>query len=500
MRNRTDLFHLIKAMSKSEKRYFVLDAKKSGRRASRYLALFEALNKMEEFDEEKLKKKFPKNLSSDKAYLYEAILRSMRDYRSASSKAAQVKERLMDARFLYERGLYDQSNARILQAKTLATELEDNFSLLEIIKEEQLSLFDRRIKVTPEQVLTIQKDKKIIEKNIEEELKYIGLYCSLVVEFFRHGVLKNKNNIDEIKKNIPIHLLDKKNKPTSKLALRRYYLCKASYNRLMGNVQETKKYYEKAALWWAEYPSIKEEDYYRYVGDVSNLINICYTDPRLFPIAQEWFDKLKIEQSGRTYHEKKYVFLSLSLSNLLHHMNNGDRPSTEIAVKTVTEGLEKYNLTKSLALLANIVTAYFWVKDYNNCIKWATKIIDLKKNTRKDIQSIMMLYRLVAYYELGMIDELDTGVRSVGRFFKKVNISKDSFEFVLLDNYLKNIFNAPLGEVNKYLNELRVYLNSIEKNKILEQPIGLGEFLDWVNLKLGVTKNISTQATNIRKT
>ena len=54
MRNREDLFNLIKAMSKSEKRYFVLDAKKSGRSASRYLSLFEALGKMDEFDEGKL--------------------------------------------------------------------------------------------------------------------------------------------------------------------------------------------------------------------------------------------------------------------------------------------------------------------------------------------------------------------------------------------------------------------------------------------------------------
>ena len=48
MRGRDDLYHLIQGMTKTEKRYFVLDAKKSGRADSRYLSLFEALNDREQ--------------------------------------------------------------------------------------------------------------------------------------------------------------------------------------------------------------------------------------------------------------------------------------------------------------------------------------------------------------------------------------------------------------------------------------------------------------------
>ncbi len=73
MRSKEDLFQLVQAMSKSEKRYFVLDAKKSGRTDSRYLNLFDAINDMEDYDEEPLKKRYAANLSSDKAYLNEDI-------------------------------------------------------------------------------------------------------------------------------------------------------------------------------------------------------------------------------------------------------------------------------------------------------------------------------------------------------------------------------------------------------------------------------------------
>ncbi|MBK9492250.1 MAG: hypothetical protein IPO07_28270 [Haliscomenobacter sp.] len=47
---------------------------------------------MEEYDEAKLRDRFGKNLPSDKSYLYDAILRSMRDYRSANSRSARIKE------------------------------------------------------------------------------------------------------------------------------------------------------------------------------------------------------------------------------------------------------------------------------------------------------------------------------------------------------------------------------------------------------------------------
>ena len=480
MRNKEDLFTLVKAMSRSEKRYFVLDAKKSGGSTNRYLTLFGTLSKMEEFDEEKLKKKFPKNLPTDKAYLYEAILRSMRDYRSTASKAAQVKERLMDARFLYERGLYGQSHARIQQAKSLATELEDNFSLLEIIKEEQLSLFDRRIKVTADQVQSLQEEKEIIEQNIEEELNYIGLYCSLAVEFFKQGVIKGKKELGLLEKRLPIQFLNDENKPNSKLALRRYYLCNAIFFRIKGDIKKTKEYYEKAALWWEGNPAVKEEEFYRYVGDVNNLINTCYTNLELFGVAQFWFDKLKKEQSGRNYHEKKYVFLSLSISNLLHHLNNANKTSSKTALIDIIKGIEKYKLNKSILLLINIVTAFFWLKDYESCIKWGGVLTSLKKNSRRDIQAIAMIYQMVSYFEMDMIDEMDAGFRSVNRFFKKTGVLKESFEYMVLNKFLKNIFNAPLNELNIKLNEFYDYLNNIENDPEKEKPIGLGELLLWV--------------------
>lgn len=484
MRSKEDLFQLIQAMSKSEKRYFVLDAKKSGRASSRYLSLFEAINNMEGYDEAPLKEKFAINLSSDKAYLYEAILRSMRDYRSQSSKAAQVKERLMDARYLYERGLYHLAGDRITEAKMFALELKDNFALLEIIREEFLSLYDRRVRVNYEQLEALNKEKEAALEGVVEELQYIELYFKLVIEFYKSGILKTPESIKELEERIPMDLLKESSRPASPLALRRYYLCKASYNRLVSDTMATYQNYQKAVDWWKNYPAVKEEEFFRFVSDANNLVNTCYTEESLHPVANEWFDRLKNEDAGKTYHEKKYVFMTLSLSNLLHQMNLGNKEATKRLLPDLIDGLDKFALKKSVPLLANIVTAFFWVGDHANCLKWADQFIALKNNSREDIQRIMMIYKLVALFELGKVDETEAWLRSANRYFNKQKLPAESFENEMLNVYLKRIINAPINELKVEYAATKAYLEGAEQKFENENLLGLGELQAWINQKV----------------
>ncbi len=483
MRSKEDLHHLIQAMSKSEKRYFVLDAKKSGRSASRYLSLFETINAMEEYDEETLKKKFPKNLSSDKAYLYEAILRSMRDYRSKSSKAAQVKERLMDAKYLYERGLYQQSGDRIMEAKALAKELEDNFSLLEIIKEEQLSLYDRRVRVDIEQLEKLENEKTVVLEAVIEEQNYLDLYFKLLVELYREGILKDSESIENLKERIPIKLLEQRSLPNSATAQRRFYLSSANYYRLLGDIDKIYESYVKVINWWNEHPALKDEEFFRYIADIGNLVNTCYKSEKLFPEAQKWIIELKTEEHGRTYHEKKHIFLSLSLSNLLHFLNANDFVSAKAVMPEIISGLEEFGLKKSVLLLANIATAFFLIGDYNNCIKWSNILLALKSGSREEINRILRIYKIISMYELGKIDELESSVRIADRANKKFKLPAKRFENEILNHYLKKIFNAPLNEVKHTIYEFKEYLNTIAQTTGKEKPIGLGELQLWVKKK-----------------
>ena len=67
-----------------------MESKKAGDKTSNHIKLFDAINKMEEYDEDILKRKlkketFVKHLSAEKRYLYQAILKSIRNFRGDQS-------------------------------------------------------------------------------------------------------------------------------------------------------------------------------------------------------------------------------------------------------------------------------------------------------------------------------------------------------------------------------------------------------------------------------
>ncbi|MGZ6555019.1 MAG: hypothetical protein ACXVDV_20715, partial [Bacteroidia bacterium] len=97
MKYSDDLFQLINTLSKNEKGYFKKYAAKHviGEQ-NNYIRLFDAIEKQNEYDEEKIKKIFKaetfiKHLPSEKNYLYWMIIKSLMEYHSELSIAIELK-------------------------------------------------------------------------------------------------------------------------------------------------------------------------------------------------------------------------------------------------------------------------------------------------------------------------------------------------------------------------------------------------------------------------
>jgi len=108
------LFQLIHSLQKAEKRNFKLYIKRnSGNDDLKIVQLFDALDKMSDYDETLLFKKNPtikkQQLSNIKAHLYRELLASLRLLESVQNIDIQLHEQLDYARILYNKGLYLQS-------------------------------------------------------------------------------------------------------------------------------------------------------------------------------------------------------------------------------------------------------------------------------------------------------------------------------------------------------------------------------------------------------
>ena len=113
-RHTDTVFQLIRSLGKSEKRNFKLYiTRNTSSEELKIVQLFDALDKMEVYDETVLLKKNKsikkQQLSNLKAHLYKEILSSLRLITDESNIDIQLHEQMDYARILYNKGLYLQS-------------------------------------------------------------------------------------------------------------------------------------------------------------------------------------------------------------------------------------------------------------------------------------------------------------------------------------------------------------------------------------------------------
>ena len=113
-RHTDTVFQLIKSLEKSEKRNFKLYiTRNKSSEELKIVQLFDALDKMEHYDEALLFKKNKdikkQQLSNLKAHLYKQILSSLRLITDESNIDIELHEQMDYARILYNKGLYLQS-------------------------------------------------------------------------------------------------------------------------------------------------------------------------------------------------------------------------------------------------------------------------------------------------------------------------------------------------------------------------------------------------------
>ena len=138
------LFQLIQSLQKSEKRNFKLYVKRnSSNNDLKIVQLFDAIDKMKEYDEKELLNKTTsikkEQLSNMKAHLYRQILASLRLLESNENIDIQLHEQLDHAWILYNKGLYLQSLKILDKIKEIARPNNQISFLMEVI------IFEKKI-------------------------------------------------------------------------------------------------------------------------------------------------------------------------------------------------------------------------------------------------------------------------------------------------------------------------------------------------------------------
>src|SRR6185437_1247901 len=197
-----NLFDLIKSLDKNEKRYFkVMFAGSETGEDRKMLLLFDHINKQEEFDEDSILKKEPSikptQLSNLKAYLYEKIMQSIRQYNASRMYDIKIREQIDFAQLLVERRLYSLGNGCLKKAKKMAKQNSNLELQLEIIKLEKdlLTLTGEEVDRTDE----IIEEVRHINSQINNITIFSNLFIKLNSLYHKIGFIRYESDFLKVK-------------------------------------------------------------------------------------------------------------------------------------------------------------------------------------------------------------------------------------------------------------------------------------------------------------
>lgn len=488
------LFQLIQSLEKSEKRHFKLYIKRSSAKEDlKIIQLFDALDKLKEYDEKQLLKKLPgiekPQLSNLKTHLYKEVLASLRLLKSADSIDLQLNEQFDYAHILYKKGLFMQSMKILERAKeTAKANQKFNFLTMVIALEKRIETLHitGNMQNKAEQ---ISNEAIEISTRIYMTARLSNLAMQLYSWFIRHGHARNEKDELEVKKYLEENLPDKAFEQTG--FYERLYLYQ-SYCWFAFTCQDFLKYYRYAQKWvdlFDEQPIMRRVETGHYIKGMHSLLN-AHFDLRnyvKFDIDLKRFEDFAATDRVQDHDNfRTQAFIYISSAKINHHFILGTFKQGLSLVPEIEEKLNEYAMFidrhRIMVVNYKIATLYFGSEDYETCIDYLHRIIHDSTELRIDLQCYARLVHLLAHYELGNFDLMESLTKSVYRFMAKMEnltvIEEEMFKF------LRNSFHVSRHSVKAELEKFLQKTKKLEKNRFETRAFAYLDIISWVESKV----------------
>jgi hypothetical protein len=449
--------NIIKSMTMNEKRHFkMLFQRHNFGGQSKYLLLFDIINKHQTINEELIKKKTKnydysdKNISYDINYLNKIILRSLNDFHLGKTINLKLKENLKSIEILFYKGLYEECLKLIKKTKKISLKNENEYLMLDLLNWEKKCV-GYSSGFFAAQLINDQIDIyfKVIKNNREITDLYYQSY------FLKNSV--GKNSLQKITEDFE-HLLQNKlivNKSKDLISIQSIIF----YNLIFSNYYHIKKdktkeliYLENAIEVFNSNDDYKKENPLDYISIYNRIIDIYK------------------KNNDDIFHSK--IEKLRSFENILDFQKEVSRE--RIFTHTYQAELD------------------FLIHNNQNDLAYDTMIelIDKLKNNKFNIEPY---YLIGLYYQFGCIyllkNNLSKSLKFVNQILNEFKIKDRPNSFIkteilniILHFNFKN-YKLALYNIENYNKKYkRVFkLNFIEKNliktiqKISENPLSFNE-------------------------
>jgi hypothetical protein len=488
------LFQLIKSLEKSEKRNFKLYiTRNSASEDLKSIQLFDALDKMEEYDEAQLLNKNKnlrkQQLSNAKAHLYREILSSLRLIRQEENIDIQLHEQLDYARILYNKGLYLQSLKTLDRIKENAKAHNQVTFLLQVL------FFEKTIEALHITRSMQDRADQLAEEvdEVNDKLRMISQLSNLSLELYswyiRNGVARNE------KDEIAVQEFFERNLPSDLTLCQGFYerlylyqsYCWYAYIR-----QDFLAYYRYTQKWvdlFEKEPFMVAIETSHYIKGLHNLLGAHFdllNDQKFTETLKQFEEFSESDIVRNNVNNRIQTFVYLYISKLNQHFLHGTFTEGLSLVPYIEEKLREYwiylDRHRILVFYYKIACLYFGTGDYEKTTDYLNKIINWKVDLRTDLQCYSRLLHLIAHYELGNFDLLEYLIKSVYRFMAKMDnlslLEEEIFKF------LRKSFNLSPGKLKPEFEKLVEKLKKYEKNRFETRAYMYLDIISWLESKI----------------
>jgi hypothetical protein len=498
-RQKDDLFQLIKSLGKGEKRNFKLYVQRNAANPElKVIQLFDALDRMDEYDEPQLLKRNVEiskvQLSNLKASLYRQIMASLRLLKEDDNIEMQLHEQLDYARILYTKGLYLQS-LKVLDRMKITTQFYNQHLYHQLVVS-----FEKKI-----EAMYITRSMEARADHLAEESDRLGLLIKRVNAmsnlslqlyswYIKHGHARNKQDEEAVEHYFQTHLpveFKPGNNGVTPGFYERLYLyqsyCWYSFIR-----QDYLTYYRYAQRWvslFDEHSQMKQVENIQYIKGMHNLLGAHYdlrNSKKFFEVLHAFEDFWNSPQVQANDNYRIQTFLYLYTSKIHKHFLTGTFTEGLALVPDIEARLNEYGLYldrhRVLVFYYKLACLYFGSGDNERAIDYLNKIINWKMDLRTDLQCYARLLHLIAHFELGNHDLLAYLVKSVYRFMAKMENLSAVEEAMFA--FLRESFHLSYKDVKPKLQALLDKLKKFEHNPLESRAFAYLDVISWLESKL----------------
>lgn len=491
------LFDLIHSLTKSEKRYFKL---MSSRHAiggeNNYIVLFDAIDKQEEYDEDKLFEQFNgeaflNRFSITKKRLYDHILSSLDAFHKVNSTEAQLHKMIHSFEILFEKSLYDQSRRVLRSAEKLAEKNEMHEILLLITKKERKLIETEGLEpVSSERIDQLSKKFNNATDAIVTLERVWKIKSQLFILLSKKGIARSKEEIEAYTAICnPARLIEFIEKQASIELRYLIFHTLSAYFYAVGDMEKSLEHLQaNLTLFEKEKGRINIEAN----KQVSVFTNAIYVADRLGYHKESliYLTQLKKYANSIEPNEDLTIKLFSSISSIEFSLclRKGDFQCAQKIAERVEIQLEQFGskitpLRKAFLEFKMAVTA-LGSQDYSKALYWVNQILNnAELDKTEDIVGFTQLLDLLIHIELNHDKLLPYSLKSTLRFFKTRNRLYD-FEKMFLQFIGKLIKCEDRFEIENLWEELYNNLATITDNTFESIALEYFDFKSWAESKL----------------